>query len=300
MKPTLVILAAGMGSRYGSLKQIDTIGPSGERIIDYSIYDAVQAGFGKIVLIIRKEFEKDFKEVILKELPSNIEVELVYQELDNIPDGVSYPKKRKKPWGTGHALLMVAPVVKEPFVVINADDFYGAESFKTAANFLALEKLANEYGIVGYKLKNTLSEFGTVSRGVCESDDENYLISIVERTKIKIANSKVVYEGEDNKWQSFTGNEIVSMNMFAFTPTIFTAFEEGFKNFLNNNKDNITAEFFMPTVVSDLIKANEAKVKVLESNASWFGLTYSEDKPMVKAKLAKLAEDGTYPKKLWT
>ncbi len=299
MKPTLVILAAGMGSRYGSLKQIDTIGPSGERIIDYSIYDAIRAGFGKVVLIIRKEFEKDFREVILKELPANIEVELVYQELDNIPDGISYPKERKKPWGTGHALLMVAPVVKEPFVVINADDFYGAESFKTAADFLALEKPDNEYGIVGYKLKNTLSEFGTVSRGVCESDDENYLISIVERTKIKIEDSKIVYEVEDNKWQSFSGDEIVSMNMFAFTPTIFTAFEEGFKTFLNSNKDNITAEFFMPTVVSDLIKANEAKVKVLESDASWFGLTYAEDKPMVKAKLAKLAEDRIYPKKLW-
>ena len=299
-KPTLLILAAGLGSRYGSLKQIDRIGPSGERIIDYSVYDANKAGFGKIVYVVRESFKEEFQEVIVNELPDSIETALVCQELNKVPVSVSYSKERIKPWGIGHALMMAASKINEPFAVINADDFYGAESFKIAADFLKTNKSENCFGLVGYKLKNTLSEFGTVSRGICEVDNNNYLSSIVERTEIKIENMQITFKDENEKWNPLTGNEIVSMNMFTFMPSVFNNIEKYFKQFMNDNKENIKAEFFMPSVVDKLIKGSKIKVKVLETNANWFGLTYPEDKPIVKEKILNLVKKGIYPKKLWT
>jgi len=299
-KPTLLILAAGLGSRYGSLKQIDRIGSSGERIIDYSVYDAVKAGFGKIVYVIRESFEDEFKEVILKELPVEIETAVVCQELEKIPSSILYSKDRTKPWGTGHALMMASSKIDEPFLVVNADDFYGADSFKIAYEFLTSVESENEYALVGYQMNNTLSEFGSVSRGVCDVDGENYLSSIVERTQIKFENSKIVFKDENEKWQPLNGNEIVSMNMFAFTPSVFKKYEEYFVEFMNENMNELKAEFFMPTVVGNLIDSKEVKVKILQTNASWFGLTYAEDKPIAIERIAKLVEQGVYPKKLWT
>ncbi|MEE9431765.1 MAG: hypothetical protein V3V16_12030, partial [Melioribacteraceae bacterium] len=208
-------------------------------------------------------------------------------------------KEREKPWGTGHALMMAASAISEPFAVVNADDFYGAESFKIAADFLTSISSEDEYALVGYKMQNTLSEFGAVSRGVCEVDSENHLASIVERTQIKTEDSKIIFKDEKEKWQQLTGNEIVSMNMFAFTPSVFSKFEKYFFEFMDENKKNLKAEFFMPTVVGKLIDSNEVKVKTLETNASWFGLTYSEDKPIAIERIASLVEQGIYPKKLW-
>ena len=300
IKPTLLILAAGLGSRYGSLKQIDKIGPSGERIIDYSVYDAIRAGFGKIVYVIRKSFEKDFKNIILKELPPEIETELVFQELDAVPSEISYSKERVKPWGTGHALMVSASAIKEPFAVINADDFYGAESLKIAAKFLTSVESENKYALIGYKMKNTLSEFGSVSRGVCKTDEKNNLSSIVERTEIKISENDIVFKDENDKWNSLTGDEIVSMNMFAFTPSVFKHFEESFQNFITENRNNMKAEFFMPSVIDNLINSNKVTVEVLETSANWFGLTYSEDKPIARKKILGLIKQGVYPSKLWT
>jgi NDP-sugar pyrophosphorylase family protein len=300
IKPTLVVLAAGLGSRYGSLKQIDRIGPSGERIIDYSVYDAVKAGFGKIVYIIRKSFKDEFIKVILNDLPPEIETELVCQELDAIPPGISYSKERVKPWGTGHALMVASSVIDKPFAVVNADDFYGAEAFEIVADFLTSDKPENEYGLVGYKMKNTLSEYGSVSRGICETDKDNYLTSIVERTEIKISNGEILFKDENEQWQKLTGNETVSMNMFAFNTSVFDAFEKYFKEFINENKENFKAEFYMPMVVDKLIKTGQAKVKVLECAANWFGLTYPEDKPIARKKIKKLVEEGKYPSELWT
>ncbi len=299
MKPTLVILAAGLGSRYGSLKQIDRIGPSGERIIDYSVYDAINAGFGKIVYIIRKNFENDFKEVILNELPSEIEVEIVFQELDSVSSPSSYSSNRVKPWGTAHALLCASSVINEPFAVINADDFYGEESYKIASDFLRSNQLDNEHALIGYKMNNTLSEYGSVSRGVCTSDSKNNLVSIVERTEIKISDNKIIFKDENNNWNSLTGNEIVSMNMFAFNPSILKYFKTYFEQFLDENKNNLKAEFFLPTVVDNLINSNKAVVKILETNASWFGLTYSEDKTIARKRIADLVAQGIYKNKLW-
>ncbi len=299
MKPTLVILAAGLGSRYGSLKQIDRIGPSGERIIDYSVSDAVNAGFGKIIYIIREKFQQQFKEIILNELPSEIETEIVFQELDSVSSKNSYSSERIKPWGTAHALLSASSKINEPFAVINADDFYGAESYKIAADFLTSNKSDSEHALIGYKIKNTLSEYGSVSRGVCEFDSENNLLSIVERTEIKILDNKIVFKDENNNWNSLTGNEIVSMNMFAFKPSILNYFKIYFEEFLDKNKNNLKAEFFLPTVVDNLINSNKAIVKILKTNASWFGLTYSEDKTIARNKIADLINNGVYKNNLW-
>ena len=302
IKPTLLILAAGLGSRYGSLKQIDSIGPSGERIIDYSVYDAVKAGFGKIVYVIRESFEEEFKEVILDSLPPEIETDYVCQELHYIPKGVEYPSERKKPWGTGHALMMAAPKIKEPFAVINADDFYGYESFKIAADYLSdnSENKKNEYALIGYRLRNTLSEFGSVSRGICEVDENNYMTSIVEIKEIKIENGGFIYKDENGEWQSLTGDENVSMNMFAFKPSVFDNFEKYFREFILSNYNDLKSEFYIPTAVDEMIRNNEAKVKVLESNALWFGLTYAEDKPIARDRMKELIDKGLYPSRLWS
>jgi len=300
MFPTLLILAAGLGSRYGSLKQIDRIGSSGERIIDYSVYDAIKAGFKKIVYVIRESFEEEFKEVILNELPENIITDYVCQELNVIPSNITYSKERVKPWGTGHALLVAASKIKEPFAVINADDFYGAESFKIAANFLNNHNDQNsEYALIGYKLKNTLSDYGTVSRGICEVDSNNYLISVTERTKIGKINSSIYFEDDNGSLQPLNGNEIVSMNMFALNPSVLNYFEKLFARFMEKNKDNLKAEFFLPSVINNMIENKKAKVKVLNTKDNWFGLTYQEDKPLAREKIKTLVEKKIYPVKLW-
>ncbi len=300
MNLSLLILAAGMGSRYGGVKQITPIGPNGEPIIQYSIYDAIRNGFEKIVFVIRKEIEKDFNETIIAKLPKHLNIEIVFQGMDDIPINVEIPSERKKPWGTGHALLAARNIIKEPFITINADDFYGYDAYKTASDFLKKETDENIYGIVGYKLKNTLSDFGSVSRGVCEIDEENYLKSIVERTEIIKENNSVKFKDSTGQWINLSGEEIVSMNMFVFRPNIFEYSSDYFIDFLKNNATNPKAEFFIPTVVDNLIKNGIAKVKVPVTNAEWFGLTYKDDTEIAREKMKMLIEKGVYPHKLWT
>lgn len=299
-KPTLLILAAGLASRYGSLKQIDKIGPSGERIIDYSVYDAIRAGFGKIVYVIRKSFEDEFKSEILNVLPDSIETDYVFQELDSFNKNINYNPERVKPWGTGHALLTSESVIKNPFVIINADDFYGFESYKIAYNFLITKpNEANTFALIGFELSKTLSEYGSVSRGICATDENDYLKSVVERTEIKKENEKIFFKDEYENWQHLFGNEICSMNMFAFKPSIYTEAKPIFFDFLKKNKENLKSEFYLPALVDQLIKLNKAKVKVLKTDDQWFGLTYKEDKEIVRSKILKLTKDGKYPDNLW-
>lgn len=301
MKPTLVILAAGMGSRYGSLKQVDPVGPSGETILEYSVYDAIRAGFGKVVFVIRRDIENDFKEIFIDKLKKHIDIEYVFQELNMIPAGISVPAERVKPWGTGHAVMVAATKVKEPFAVINADDYYGADAYKKMADYLS--KLSNNetnYSMVGFELDNTLSEHGLVSRGVCQEDANANLISVVERTKIGRDNKGVAYKDADDKSVYISDKTIVSMNFWGFTPVFFNQLEQHFQAFIKNNFTNPKAEFFLPFVVDDLIKAKQASVKVLRSTDKWFGVTYKEDKPMVVAKVKELVEKGVYPKALWS
>lgn len=300
MKPTLFVLAAGMGSRYGGLKQLDGVGPSGETIMDYSIYDAVHAGFGKLVFVIRKSFEKDFREKIVKKYEHRIPVELVFQDLDNLPEGFSVPEGREKPWGTNHAVMMGKDVIHEPFAVINADDFYGRESYKILADYLsALNETRNQYCMVGYRVGNTLSESGTVARGICETDAEGYLTGVVERTQVMRIDGEVKYKDENDQWISIPDNTPVSMNMWGFTPDYFEYSEKYFVEFLKKNIQNPKAEFFIPLVVNELIVNNTAKVKVLDTPSKWFGVTYAEDRPEVVAKLQQLVNDGVYPSPLW-
>ncbi len=303
MKPALVVLAAGMGSRYGSLKQMDGVGPNSEAIIDYSIYDAVRAGFGKVVFVIRHAFEKEFREVFSKEhFAGKIDVEYVFQELDYLPEGFSVPEGRVKPWGTGHAVLMAAKVVDTPFAVINADDFYGKEGYQVLADYLrSVEGHKGAYSMVGYNLKNTLSDYGTVSRGECSVDAEGNLVSIVERTAIeRQADGTVAYK-EGEQMHEIDEDTVVSMNLFGFTPDFFTESDRLFREFLSNpaNMANPKAEFFIPLAVNTLINSGDAKLKVLSSDAKWFGVTYKEDKPMVMDAIRKLIDTGVYPEKLW-
>lgn len=299
MKPTLLVLAAGMGSRYGALKQMDGVGPNNEAILDYSIYDAKRAGFGKVVFVIRKDFAENF-ERINNSQRFGIDVEYVYQSLDKIPEGFTIPEGREKPWGTAHAVLMAKDVIKEPFAAINADDFYGKEAYEVMAKYLMeCEGKTGAYSMVAYKLGNTLSDFGTVSRGVCTQDSENYLQTIVERTSIaKTANGAEYMEGD--KATALDLETLVSMNFFGFTPDFFSCTEEGFKKFLATDaQTNIKAEFFIPLMVNKQIESGNAKVKVLSSEAKWFGVTYKEDKPDVVNKILALIEQGVYPKQLW-
>lgn len=298
MKPTLMILAAGMGSRYGGLKQLDRLGPSGETIMDYSIYDAIRAGFGKVVFVIRKSFEKEFKEIFVDKLQGKIEVELAFQELDNVPKGIVVNKERTKPFGTGHAILVAKDVVKEPFVVINADDFYGAEAFKETADFLINKASDKEYAMCGYQLDKTLSDFGSVSRGVCQTDKDGYLITVEERTSISKNNGVITYKEGDSEYQ-LQDKDIVSMNFWGFHPSIFTHLEDKFTAFIKENADNIKSEFYIPFVVDDLMKEGKVKTNVLESDATWFGVTYQEDRPATVDKVKKLVDKGVYPEKLW-
>ncbi len=300
MKPTLFVLAAGMGSRYGGLKQLDGVGPSKETIMDYSIYDAVNAGFGKLVFVIRKDFEADFTEKIVKKYEKQIPVELVFQEPDKLPEGFTPNPERVKPWGTNHAVMMGKSVINEPFAVINADDFYGRESFKILADYLTtLDKSENKYCMVGYRVGNTLSESGTVARGVCETDENDNLTGVVERTQVKRIDEKVSYQDDNGSWTSIEDNTPVSMNMWGFTPDYFKHSDEYFVKFLKENQDNIKAEFYIPLLVNELIVSNTATVKVLDTPSKWFGVTYAEDRPAVVAKLQELADEGVYPTPLW-
>ena len=298
MKPTLVILAAGMGSRYGGLKQLDEIGPNGEAIIDYSLFDAIRAGFGKVVFIIRKDFEDAFRSRFDKKLKGKIEVEYVYQKLTDLPNGYSVPEGREKPWGTGHAIRAARNAVHTPFAAINADDFYGAEAYATCARFLTSEAAADQYCMVGYRLDKTLSEHGSVSRGLCITNEVGNLIDIEELMKIGRKNEGIVFE-KDEKEFPLKGSEIVSMNFWGFHPSLFQHLEKGFIDFLAEKGTEMKSEFFIPMHVDDLIKTGKAKVKVLSSNASWFGVTYKEDKPIVIEKVQALISGGTYPEKLW-
>ena len=303
MKPTLLVLAAGMGSRYGSLKQMDGLGPCGEAIIDYSIYDAIQAGFGKVVFVIRHSFADAFKQIYSPErFGGKIDVEFVYQELDYLPEGFSVPEGREKPWGTNHAVMMAKDVIHEPFAVINSDDFYGRDGFQVVADFLrSVEGCRGKYALVGYFLKNTLSEFGSVSRGVCELDDNACLSTVTERTAIQRKADGKVYYAEKGQDHEVSEDSVVSMNFWGFTPDYFSWSEELFKVFLASDdvKTNPKAEFFIPYVADVLIKRHDASFKVLNCDAKWFGVTYKEDRPDVVAKIGRLIEQGVYPRSLW-
>lgn len=301
MKPTLFILAAGMGSRYGGLKQIDGLGPNGEAILDYSVYDAVKAGFGKVVFVIREDFAEDFKRVVLKKYEGKVDCQICFQSIDKVPAGYTYNPERKKPWGTNHAVLMGKELIHEPFAVINADDFYGRESFQVLADFLnGVADKKGEYCMVGYRVCNTLSENGSVSRGVCATDAEGNLCGVVERTSILRKEDGCIYFVDENGADvALAENAPVSMNMWGFTPEYFDYVAEAFKVFLTEKGQELKSEFYIPTLVDELIKRNVASCKVLDTPAKWFGVTYSEDRPDVVARFAKLAEDGVYPSPLF-
>lgn len=301
MKPTLLVLAAGMGSRYGGLKQIDPVGPRGEIIIDYSVFDAIRAGFGKIVFVIRPDIEAEFKTVVGSRFEGFIEVAYAFQRIDDLPVGLGVPEGRKKPWGTGHAILSAKNIINEPFAVINADDFYGRSGFELLGKRLAAAEDGDkaDYSMVGFTLRNTLSENGTVSRGVCEIDGEHKLIEVVERTDIAKNGDAACFIDDNGVRTDLTADEIVSMNMWGFTPSIFENLERMFEEFLNERGGELKSEFFIPTVVDTLIKNGTAMVEVLESGDSWFGITYPEDKPLVVKSVARLTAAGVYPEKLF-
>ncbi|MFI3279375.1 MAG: nucleotidyltransferase [Rikenellaceae bacterium] len=301
MKPTLFVLAAGMGSRYGGLKQLDGLGPNGETIMDYSIFDAIRGGFGKIVFVIRRDFEEAFREQILPKYENSIPVELVFQAIDSLPEGFTCPEDRAKPWGTNHAVLMGKDVIREPFAVINADDFYGRDSFAVLGAELSKEYTQKgDYCMVGYRVGNTLSESGTVARGVCGTNDEGYLTTVVERTAIaRNAAGEVEFPDENDELQTIHENTPVSMNMWGFTPDYFDFSEREFVKFLTANLTAPKAEFFIPLVVNELIQSGEAKVKVLDTTSKWFGVTYAADRPDVVAKIQALVDAGDYPNKLF-
>lgn len=303
MKPTLILLAAGMGSRYGGLKQLDGLGPNGETIMDYSIYDAIQAGFGKIVFIIRKDFEEDFREKIVKKYEGHIPLELCFQSLDALPEGYACPDGRVKPWGTNHAVMMAKDVVNEPFCVINCDDFYNRDCFMVIGKFLSNlpAESRNTYAMVGFRVGNTLSENGTVARGICSKDEYGNLTTVVERTEIMRIDGKVAYKDENGDWVSVDDNTPVSMNVWGFTPDYFDYSTEYFKEFLSNpeNMKNLKSEFFIPLMVNKLINDGTASVKVLDTTSKWFGVTYAADRQGTVDRIQKLVDEGVYPEKLF-
>lgn len=299
MKPTLLILAAGMGSRFGGLKQVEPIGPNGEAIIDYSIFDAIRAGFGKVVFVIRESFADNFKEKFDNLLKGKIKVEYVYQELGMLPKGFSLPEGREKPWGTAHAILVAKDVINEPFCALNADDFYGKNAYEVMSNFLTSSKNASEYSMVGYQLKNTLSEFGFVSRGICDVDANKNLIKIVETMKIIKKENKVISVEKDNSETLLSGNESASMNFWGFKPSVFKTIEAKFSIFLKTEMNKPKSEMYIPSVVFEMIEEKRATAKVLEADSPWFGVTYKEDKPYVVEKINTLIKNGDYPKNLW-
>ena len=300
MKPTLFVLAAGMGSRYGGLKQLDGLGPHGETIMDYSIYDAIRSGFGKIVFVIRKDFEDDFRAKILSKYENHIPVEVVFQALDNLPEGFVCPEGRTKPWGTNHAVLMGKDVIKEPFAVINADDFYGRNSFEVIAKELSTPKSRKgDYCMVGFRVGNTMSESGSVARGVCENKD-GFLTTVVERTAIAYNEKhEISFTDENGKEQILDPSTPVSMNLWGFTPDYFEFSEKYFVDFLKENINTPKAEFFIPLVVNELVTKGDASVKVLDTDSKWFGVTYAADRQGVVDKFAELHANGEYPEKMF-
>jgi UTP-glucose-1-phosphate uridylyltransferase len=297
MQPTLLVMAAGMGSRYGGLKQIDPVGPNGETIIDYSIYDAMRAGFGKLVFVIRKDIEQPFKETVGARFERRIAVEYVFQELENIPAPFTVPASRTKPWGTTQAVLAAANIVHEPFAVINADDFYGAESYRVIAEHLTSG--SEDYAMVGFILRNTLSDFGSVARGVCRVSDRGYLEKIEELTNIVREGNGASNTAPDGTVRKLTGDEPVSMNYWGFTPRIFAQLKDLFHRFLERSGNDLKAESYVPMAVGELVATGEARVKVLQSRDPWFGVTYREDRPRVVESIRRLIDAGAYPDALW-
>lgn len=300
MKPTLFVLAAGMGSRYGGLKQLDGLGPHGETIMDYSIYDAIQSGFGQVVFVIRKDFEKDFREKILSKYEGHIPVKVVFQSIDKLPEGYTCPADRTKPWGTNHAVLMGAEAIDTPFAVINADDFYGRDAFRVIAEDLMRPRdRKGDYSMVGFRVGNTMTENGSVARGVCQTKD-GLLTDVVERTAISYdKDHNIVFTDENDEVQTLDPKTPVSMNLWGFTPDFFDYSDREFRRFLDRDINTPKAEFFIPLCVDALIKNGEATVKVLDTDSRWFGVTYSADRQGVVDKLASLHSDGTYPEKMF-
>jgi NDP-sugar pyrophosphorylase family protein len=299
MKPTLLVLAAGIGSRYGGNKQLDEVGPSGETIIDYSIFDAIRAGFGRIVFVIRRDIEDQVKERFVERLKDKIEVDYVFQEITNIPEGVKVATDRQKPWGTSHAVLVTENKIREPFGVINADDFYGADSYKILHDFLVNDKDPDCYCIVGYKLGNTLSDHGYVNRGVCNVDSGGLLQSMVEVLKIEKTRKGAKAPGPDGNEINYTGNEIVSMNLFGFKPGCYDFLRKDFRNFIINSGMDLKSELLIPNTLNRFVKTGEIKIRVLMSNDRWFGVTYREDKPFVVDSIRKMIREGVYPARIY-
>jgi choline kinase len=301
MQPTLLILAAGIGSRFGGLKQAEGVGPSGEAILDYSIYDAIRAGFKKVVFIIRQDILEDMQRIFFDKWKDKIEVDYVFQEVSNLPGGYKPPVTRTKPWGTGHAIWVAKDKVREPFCVINADDFYGRRSYELAGEFLGnMDNLLHgRYALIGYILKNTLSEHGYVSRAECVTDDQSRLVSITERLKIKREGEAVIYQDENGQPCSLSEDTIVSMNIWGFMPSLFTHLENDMLLFLEQNHGSDKAEFLLPNVIDKLIKTGEVEIPVLPTSAQWFGMTYKEDLEIVRGKLRELVQNGEYPTPVW-
>jgi NDP-sugar pyrophosphorylase family protein len=301
MKPTLLILAAGMGSRYGGLKQLDQVGPSGETIIDYSIYDAIRAGFGRVIFIIKEAIEDDFKETFVERLKDKIAIDYVFQETWMVPGGITIPDDRSKPWGTGHAVMMADGKISGPFAVINADDFYGRGAFETLVDYYRdwTPERASDYCMVGYRVANTLSEFGAVSRGLCQSDPDDFLVDVVERTHIERKDGGIVFKNEQEQFVPIPDESIVSMNFWGFTPSFFSFLNKGFEAFIQKNAANPKAEFYIPSVVNELIKKHHATVRILHCDEKWFGMTYKEDRATVVKSIRELVKAGVYPEILW-
>jgi len=296
--PTLLVLAAGMGSRYGGLKQIEPVGPHGEAILDYSIYDALRAGFGKVVFVLRREIEASFRETIGVRFASHLAVEYVFQELDDLPPRFAAPSGRMKPWGTAQAVLTASKAIHEPFAVINADDFYGAQGYRALAEHFDCGTA--DYAMVGFVLRKTLSDFGAVARGVCQQDSDGYLKSVVELTGIERDGERARNTSAAGRIESLTGDELVSMNMWGFTPAIFAQLEEEFLHFLELKGKDVKSECYLPNAVNDLIHAAKARVKVLHTSDSWFGVTYREDHARVVENIGRLIRGGDYPERLWS
>ena len=294
---TLLVLAAGMGSRYGGLKQLDSVGPNGETVIDYSVFDAIRAGFNKVVFIIREDFKEEFKLSIGEKFQDRIEVEYAFQKLNELPPGYTIPNDRTKPWGTGHAILSAMQTVRDPFAVINADDFYGQLAYQKIYNYLSetpVDALPANYCMVGYPLKNTLSEHGSVSRGICSVSEDDKLNSVRELTHIVKKHSEIFNEVNGEK-ESLTGDEVVSMNMWGFSPQVFIQLERLFSEFLKENLNVLSSEFYIPFAVDNLIQSGTATVEVLETTEKWFGVTYQEDKVQVQKAILSLIQHGDYP-----
>jgi len=296
-KLTLLVLAAGMGSRYGGIKQIDGFGPNGETIMDYSLFDAIRSGFTKVVFIVREEIKETVKEIFLPKLKGKVEVDFVVQALDTLVPKEYQNPERQKPWGTGHAMLCAKDAIHEPFAVINADDFYGQEAFQNVAGFFRSSN-NTDHTLVGYTLKNVLSDFGSVSRGVGEEDASGYLTSVVERTNVSRVDGKIIAKEKDGDVE-LNPEAKTSMNFWGFHPSIFSATERMFHNFLKENASNIKAEFFIPLIANELVKTGEGKIKVISGGSTWFGVTYKEDKEAVSQKIKDLVNSGEYPPKLW-